>query len=103
MPASWPRCSKRRGRPNPDNSKRTKKCGGNVMAEVFGQHRPKIPYQPVADLLARHRERDPRKLAIVDLDQATSIGYGALEAAVTDIASALKSRGVGKGGRVLLL
>jgi acyl-coenzyme A synthetase/AMP-(fatty) acid ligase len=73
------------------------------MGDVFGQHRPKIPYQPVAELLARYRQRDPRKLAIVDLDQATSIGYGALEAAVTDIAAELKARGVGKGGRVLLL
>src|SRR6266508_2251322 len=73
------------------------------MADVFGQHRPKIPYQPIADLLAQYRRRDPDKLAIVDLDQATSITYGALEAAVTDIAAVLKGKGVGKGGRVLLL
>jgi long-chain acyl-CoA synthetase len=73
------------------------------MADVFGQHRPKIPYQPIADLLAQYRRRDPGKLAIVDLHQTTSISYGALEAAVTDIAATLKGRGVGKGSRVLLL
>src|SRR4051812_37541559 len=73
------------------------------MANVFGEHRPKIPYQPIADLLAQYRARDPDKLAIVDLDQGTSISFGALERAVTDIAAALKHKGVGKGGRVLLL
>src|SRR5258705_10578953 len=73
------------------------------MADVFGRHQPKIPYQPVADLLAQYRRRDPDKLAIVDLDQGTSISFGALEAAVTDIAAALKQKGIGKGTRVLLL
>jgi acyl-coenzyme A synthetase/AMP-(fatty) acid ligase len=73
------------------------------MADVFGEHRPKIPYRPIADLLAHYRQRDPDKLAIVDLEQETSIRYGALEAAVTDIAAALAQRGVGKGSRVLLL
>jgi acyl-coenzyme A synthetase/AMP-(fatty) acid ligase len=73
------------------------------MADVFGKHRPKIPYQPVADLLAQYRRRDPDKLAIVDLDQDSSISFGALDRAVTDIAAALKHRGVGKGARVLLL
>ena len=70
---------------------------------VFGRHEPKIPYQPIADLLARYRRRDPDKLAIVDLDQGASISFGALEAAVTDIAAALKRNGVGRGARVLLL
>jgi acyl-coenzyme A synthetase/AMP-(fatty) acid ligase len=73
------------------------------MADVFGKHKPKIPYQPIADLLAQYRERDPDKLAIVDLDEQMSIGFGALDRAVTDIAFALKQRGVGKGSRVLLL
>jgi acyl-coenzyme A synthetase/AMP-(fatty) acid ligase len=73
------------------------------MSDVFGQHRPKIPYRPVADLLAAYRERDPDKLAIVDLDQGTSISFGELDRAVADIAAALKTRGVGKGSRVLLL
>jgi acyl-coenzyme A synthetase/AMP-(fatty) acid ligase len=73
------------------------------MTDVFGAHEPKIPYHPIADLLARYRERDPDKLAIVDLDQGTSITFGGLDRAVTDIAAALKARGVGKGDRVLLL
>jgi acyl-CoA synthetase (AMP-forming)/AMP-acid ligase II len=73
------------------------------MADVFGKHRPEIPYQPIADLLAQYRRRDPDKLAIVDLDQATSITFGGLECAVTDIAAALKRRGVAKGTCVLLL
>jgi acyl-coenzyme A synthetase/AMP-(fatty) acid ligase len=73
------------------------------MADVFGKHRPKIPYQPIADLLAQYRERDRDKLAIVDLDEESSISFGAVDRAVTDIAFALKQRGVGKGGRVLLL
>ena len=73
------------------------------MANVFGEHRPKIPYQPVADLLAHYRQRDPDKLAIVDLDQETFISFGGLDRAVTDIAAALKRAGVGKGSRVLLL
>src|SRR5262249_5931346 len=75
----------------------------NAVADVFGKHRPKIPYQPIADLLAHYRMRDADKLAIVDLDQGTSISFGGLEAAVTDIAAALKGRGVGKGSGVLLL
>jgi acyl-CoA synthetase (AMP-forming)/AMP-acid ligase II len=70
---------------------------------VFGRHEPKIPYQPIADLLAQYRRRDPDKVAIVDLDQRKSISYGALEAAVTDIAAALKAKGVSRGTRVLLL
>jgi acyl-coenzyme A synthetase/AMP-(fatty) acid ligase len=74
-----------------------------AMADVFGKHRPKIPFEPVAGLLAKYRRRDPDKLAIVDLDQQGSITFGGLEQAVTDIAAALRARGVGKGGRVLLL
>src|SRR5437763_169420 len=74
-----------------------------VSAAVFEKHRPAIPYQPVGELLARYRARDPAKLAIVDLDQGTSISFGALDRAVTDTAAELKRRGVCKGSRVLLL
>ena len=73
------------------------------VADVFGEHRPEIPYAPLADLLADYRERHPDKLAIVDVDQEKSISFGALEAETTDIAAALKERGVAKGSRVLLL
>ncbi|HEV7545734.1 MAG TPA: class I adenylate-forming enzyme family protein, partial [Reyranella sp.] len=74
-----------------------------AMADVFGRHQPKIPYQPVADLLAQYRRRDPNKLAIVDLGHGTSISFGALDRAVTDVAGALRQKGVGNGRRVLLL
>src|SRR5436189_217591 len=73
------------------------------MADVFGKHKPTIPYQPIADLLAQYRERDTDKRAIIDLDEQSSISFGALDRAVTDIAFALRERGVGKGSRVLLL
>jgi acyl-coenzyme A synthetase/AMP-(fatty) acid ligase len=73
------------------------------MADVFGRHEPKIPYWPIAELLAQYARRDRAKLAIVDLDQETQISFGALEPAVTDTAAALKQMGVGKGSRVLLL
>jgi long-chain acyl-CoA synthetase len=73
------------------------------MTDVFGEHKPKIPYRPIAELLADYRGRDPDKLALVDLDQGTSITFGGLDRAVTDIAAALRARGVGKGSRVLLL
>src|SRR5262249_50055054 len=73
------------------------------MADVFGKHQPKIPYQPIAALLAQYRHRDPDKLAIVDLDQGSSISFGELHRAVTDISAALKARGVGKASRVMLL
>ena len=75
----------------------------DTTAAVFGRHRPAIPYQPVAELLAQYRARDPDKRAIVDLDQGSSISFGALERAVTDVAAALERHGVRKGSRVLLL
>lgn len=73
------------------------------MSSAFGNHTLGIPYQPVAEMLAQYRARDPHKRAIVDLDTGRSITFGELEQAVTDIAVFLKARGVGKGGRVLLL
>src|SRR6266478_6058153 len=52
------------------------------MANVFGNHIPGIPYRPIGELFALYRDRDPAKPAIARL---------------------LKSRGVAKGSRVLLL
>ena len=71
--------------------------------DVFGNHRLEIPYRPVADLLEIYERRDPDKLAVVDLDRGASITFGALAAAVTDIAAALAQHGIVKGSRVLLL
>jgi acyl-coenzyme A synthetase/AMP-(fatty) acid ligase len=83
---------------------RTLKPGREAgVASVFGNHQLGIPYQPIAELLAKYSARDPGKTAIVDLDQGPSITFGELDQVVTDIASFLKSRGITKGSRVLLL
>jgi acyl-coenzyme A synthetase/AMP-(fatty) acid ligase len=73
------------------------------MTSVFGDHVPGIPYRPIAELFARYRDRDPAKTAIVDLDSGSAITFGQLDQVTTDIAALLKSRGVVKGSRVLLL
>jgi long-chain acyl-CoA synthetase len=73
------------------------------MTSVFGTHVPEIPYRPIADLFALYRDRDPAKTAIVDLDSGAAITFGDLDRITTDIAAFLKSRGVTKGSRVLLL
>jgi acyl-CoA synthetase (AMP-forming)/AMP-acid ligase II len=73
------------------------------MQGPFGDHQLGIPYAPVADLLATYAARNPNKTAIVDLDQDSSISFGALAAITTDIAAHLKDCGIGKGSRVLLL
>jgi acyl-coenzyme A synthetase/AMP-(fatty) acid ligase len=73
------------------------------MAGIFGNHQLGIPYQPIAELFAKYKARDPQKTAIVDLDQNSSISFGELDQAATDIAALLRSRGVTKGSRVLLL
>jgi acyl-coenzyme A synthetase/AMP-(fatty) acid ligase len=73
------------------------------MAGVFGNHQLAIPYQPVAELLAKYKARDPHKTAIVDLDQGSSISFGDLDQITTDIAAYFKSRGIRKGSRILLL
>jgi acyl-coenzyme A synthetase/AMP-(fatty) acid ligase len=73
------------------------------MSAPFGDHQLQIAYEPVADLLAKYARRDPDKPAIVDLDSGTTISFGQLERVAIDIAAHLKSRGIGKGSRVLLL
>ena len=73
------------------------------MAGPFGDHQLKIPYEPVADLLAKYARRDPDKTAIVDLETGTAISFGQLERVAIDIAADLKSRGMRKGSRVLVL
>ena len=73
------------------------------MAGVFGNHQLAIPYQPIAELFAKYKARDPKKTAIVDLDQGSSISFGELDQVTTDIAAFFKSRGIRKGSRILLL
>jgi acyl-CoA synthetase (AMP-forming)/AMP-acid ligase II len=74
-----------------------------TMVGVFGDHQLGIPYEPVADLLSRYRERDPDKTAIVDVDTGSAIGFGDLDRITTDIGAYLQDRGIGRGDRVLLL
>jgi long-chain acyl-CoA synthetase/malonyl-CoA/methylmalonyl-CoA synthetase len=57
----------------------------------------------MSELFAQYRDRDPAKTAIVDLDSGSAITFGQLDQVTTDVAALLKSRGVVKGGRVLLL
>lgn len=73
------------------------------MTDVFGSHVPEIPYRPIADLFALYRDRDPAKIAIVDLDSESAITFGELDQLTTDVAVFLKQHGVTKGSRVLLL
>lgn len=73
------------------------------MVKPFGDHELAIPFAPVADLLARYRDRSPDKPAIVDLDRGISITFGQLDRAAIDIAADLKRRGAGKSRRILLL
>jgi acyl-coenzyme A synthetase/AMP-(fatty) acid ligase len=73
------------------------------MPHPFGDHQLKIPYEPVADLLARYAKGDPGKTALVDLESGTTIDFGTLDRITIDIAAHLKGRGLGKGSRVLIL
>ena len=57
-----------------------------MMPGAFGDHQLKIPYEPVADLLAKYAKRDPNKTAIVDLESGTSIHFGQLDQVAIDIA-----------------
>jgi acyl-CoA synthetase (AMP-forming)/AMP-acid ligase II len=74
-----------------------------MMAGVFGDHQLGIPYEPVADLLAKYRARDPDKIAIVDLETDAAMSFGQLDQMTIDIGAYLKGRGITKGSRVLLL
>jgi acyl-coenzyme A synthetase/AMP-(fatty) acid ligase len=71
--------------------------------DVFCDHTLGIPYEPVADLLARYAARDPAKIAIVDVDADSAITFGQLDRLTIDIGIFLKSHGIRKGSRVLLL
>ncbi len=73
------------------------------MADIFGNHQLDIPYQPIADLLTRYRDRDPDKTAIVDLDQDSQVTFGELSSLANDIGQRLKQLGIAKGDRVFVL
>jgi acyl-CoA synthetase (AMP-forming)/AMP-acid ligase II len=65
------------------------------MPSPFGDHQLKIPYEPVADLLAKYANRDPAKTAIVDLESGASITFGQLDRVAVDMAAYLKGKGIG--------
>jgi long-chain acyl-CoA synthetase len=71
--------------------------------EAFGDHCLDIPYMSLADLLEMHRRRDASKTAIVDISHGSQINFGQLDQIVTDIAVFLKSCGISKGSRILVL
>lgn len=73
------------------------------MSDVFGGHELEVPFRSVADLLEGYAARDPKKLAIVDLDGDLEIDFGGLNDAVVRIAARLAEMGIGHGDRVLLL
>ena len=62
-----------------------------------------IPFSTVAELLARHAGKHPRKTAIVDLDGGKEIDFTGLREAVDRIAAWLESTGVGRGDKVVVL
>jgi acyl-coenzyme A synthetase/AMP-(fatty) acid ligase len=71
--------------------------------DAFGTHQLGIPYQPIAELLAKYKTRHAAKTAIVDLETGTAIDFGQLDRVAIDMAAYLKSKGIQKGSRVLLL
>ncbi|MEP9348783.1 class I adenylate-forming enzyme family protein [Xanthobacter sp. KR7-225] len=73
------------------------------MHDIFSGHQLDIPFASVPELLARYRDRDPDKVAIVDLDQDTQITFGALAELADRIGARLVEAGVGTGDKVLLL
>ena len=64
------------------------------MLGAFGDHQLKIPYEPIADLLAKYARRDPKKTAIVDLETGSAIDFARLDRIAIDIAALLKSKGI---------
>jgi acyl-coenzyme A synthetase/AMP-(fatty) acid ligase len=71
--------------------------------EPGAEHDYAVPFDTVRNLLKKYRDRDAAKLALVDLDQETSITYGQLHEAANRIARRLHAMGVRRGDRVALL
>ena len=76
------------------------KVGGTALG---ARHEPAIEFASVRSLLDRYAARDAGKTALYDLDQGTSIAFGALRDAVDRVGRWLAGRGIGKGDRVALL
>lgn len=76
------------------------KVGGT---DPGAEHDLAIPFECVGALLRKYRDRDPDKIALVDLDQDKSITFGQMHDEVNRIARRLAAMGVGKGDRVAVL
>ena len=73
------------------------------MPGPFGDHQLEIPYEPVADLLAKYASAIPARPPSSIWIPARRSTFGQLDQIAIDIAAYLKSRGIKKGSRILLL
>ncbi|HEX5279548.1 MAG TPA: class I adenylate-forming enzyme family protein [Micropepsaceae bacterium] len=71
--------------------------------DAFGGHTLAIPFRSIAESLALFRARDPRRTAITDIDQKTSITFEQLDLITGTISADLRRRGVQRGDAVVLL
>ena len=62
-----------------------------------------LPFTSVRTLLRRYRDRDPDKIALVDLDWEASITYGELDEVVDRVARHLRDLDLGVGDKIALL
>ncbi len=76
------------------------KVGGT---EPGAEHDYAIPFDSVRSLLQKYRDRDPDKIALVDLDQDKSITFGQLHEEANRIARRLHAMGIRKGDRIAIL
>ena len=76
------------------------KVGGT---DPGAEHDLAIPFECVGALLRKYRDRDPDKIALVDLDQDKSITFGQMHDEVNRIARRLAAMGVGKGDKLFIV
>jgi long-chain acyl-CoA synthetase len=68
-----------------------------------GAENQALEFESTFALLKKYRDRDPDKIAIVDLDQDKSISFGALFDEANRIADFLRQRGIRKGDKIAVL
>ena len=71
--------------------------------EPGAEHDLAIPFTSVRALLDAYKARDADRVALVDLDQGSSITWGELHAEANRIANFLAGRGIGRGDHVAVL
>ena len=67
------------------------------------KHDYAVPFESVRTLFLKYKERDPDKIALVDVTQEKNITFGQMHEAANRIANWLVARGIQKGDRVALL